>query len=477
MVGGAKERPAEGGRTLLRLFNTYFIGEVAIQAVAFLIGAYLARVLSRDAFGAWAFATSILAFLAVFAEGGTEVWGGREISTNPSSLRPSVIGVLRLRSVLALLAAFVLSMIAITTSPAQRWVLVLGAGSLAAVALQTTWAHRALHSSAPPAVMLVQRLMMFGLVILLVRHPDQAGTVTLLQGVTDVAAALLLLVLLVPRFRRVDAGRAPDLRALAFDAAPLGAARLLRNLPPTMATVLLGYLLPIAEVGEFGAALRIAVLLLIVAAVFNVVTFPVIARASQRGGEGEVRVVCATLRLLLLLIAPICIGGILVSEPLLRVTFTSDYVQATSALQILFVGFAAQSLSDSLRRILHARRRASLDLARVLLATALTFIIGPFAIPPWGATGAAFTIALGEIILLGLAWHSLRSTLPAREVWSIARSSLMPALLMGIAVFPLRELPVAVPILSGFAFYAGMIWLRRRSVQSELRTLDEFGPS
>ena len=127
------------------LFVLNFGSEVGGQAIAFIIGAYLARVLSPEAFGAGIFATAVLGFLIVLVDGGTDSWGAREVSATPESLQPSVSGVIRLRIALAALALCVLVGVALTRPDLQRYVLLFGAGSVLAMATQTAWAHRALH--------------------------------------------------------------------------------------------------------------------------------------------------------------------------------------------------------------------------------------------------------------------------------------------------------------------------------------------
>ena len=467
-------RPLSAPGPILRNFSLILGGEVLGQLIAFAAGIYLARALGVEGFGVLVLAASIVLYLQIFVDGGTEVWGMREVGARPDRLREAAGSILALRLCLAAVVAVVLAVAAVVAGPEQRWALLAGLVSIAAFALQTNWAHRALESAAPAAATLLQRLLFLALAIAFVRAEDQAPRAILLQGGAEMFAALLLLLLLLPRLRGGSlAIRGASIVALLRAAWPFCAARGLRNLPIVVMTAALSFFLMDAQTGYFGAALRVATLLLVVSSAFGLATFPALSRAGAIGGETELKVVAALMRLLALVVMPVAIGGLLLAPPMVEFLFTRAFAPASLPLQVLLVSMLLQALSDNLRRVLHVRHRQHEDLTYVAGTTGLALLSAALLLPLAGALGASAALAIGEVALLVLAWRAVYRGEQSRAafVQGFAAAAAVSALVAACALAGRLLLPFPAAASVVALVYLIVLWSRRLAILHDFATL------
>ncbi|MBY0330168.1 MAG: oligosaccharide flippase family protein [Acetobacteraceae bacterium] len=465
---------------MARNFALLLLGEMAGQVVAFLVTAHLARALGPGGFGIWTFAVSVIVYLTVVVDAGTEAWGMREVSTRPARLRPAVAGVVGLRLALAGLAAAAVVTLAAAGAfgPERGWALAFGAVSLLGFALNPAWALRGIEVAAPVAAAnLLQRLVFAGLAVALVGAPGDVRYTTLWQGVADLAAAGLCLAALVPHggLPWRAAFRLARAWAVLRRSWPMGASRALRGAMSTAGVVVLAYTWPDAVVGEFGAALRLALGLLLVSSIFGLVVLPATARACRRGGPEEAKVVTATFHLLGTLLVPLCVGLAVLAEPVLALVFGPGYAAAALPLRILMAMVVVMGLSDNLRRVLQARHRQGLDLRLVVAAAVVGLAVTGPTVWFGGAAGAAAAMLAGESVLMILAAVAVRRTGPSGALAASLAGPALAAAVMAAGVLLLRHLSLAVSVPAGAAIYAAMLLLWRRRLLADLHRLEGGG--
>lgn len=454
-------------------FSILIASELTGQAIAFGLGAYLARKLGAQGFGVWAYAASIVTYLLIVVDGGTEVWGQREVSAHPGRLRQLIVNVGIVRLTLVLLAIVVLLVVAAASPVDHRWALIFGIGSLLVFVAQTSWAHRGLESVGPATSNLVQRVLMAGLAFSFIHSPSQGAEVMLWQSLSDGAGALVLLLLLWPRLSiRSASERVPTPSAVLRAAWPLGASRILRGLPHAATMILLGANWPISEVAHFGVATRIALAVLVVSSVFSLVTFPALTRAHLAGGQSEQKATHAAVRLFALIFTPAIVGLVMVAHPFVVMAFSHQYVASVRPLQLLGVGFFMTGLTDNLRRLLHARHQQALDLRLVFLATTVGLGSASLLVPKHGALGAGWALILGEAALLGLILFAIRR---AGLTLGLLQAFAFPAcasILMAGAIGLLGSNSLAVSVLAGAAVYGSVMLFRRKPILADLSALE-----
>ena len=453
-----------------------FVGETTAQALGFLLTAYLAQVLGPAGFGVWIFATAVITYLGMVVESGADTWGMREISASVSRARETLDAVIGFRLVVAAIASALLVTAAhlFVATPDRRLALTFGLLSVVAMALQSHWVLRSLDANVPvAAASAAQRIAVMLLAIALVRAPSDAAYVTLWQGLAEVLTALVLLAVVARRagapFRHV---RTPLVRRVALESWPIGVSRLLRGSTYTITVVTLARFWPDAIVGEYGAAYRIPMALLAISTIFGGAVAPAVARACATSLSDAGRVGGATLRLLVVLVLPIAVGGAVLAHPVLTLVFSSRFAGAVVLYQLLLATVLLASLSDLLRRVLHFSHHEREDLRCVMIAVCVGVVLSFVLIPAYGSGGAVAVALIVEAVLLALEAAAVRRAGISLPVVVPIMRPVLAAAVMGAAIFPLRGLSLAVSVPIGALVYLGVLTALGDRTIAELHVLD-----
>lgn len=458
------------GSRVLRNFALQLGGEFGGQAVAFIIAIYLARVLDPHGFGVWVFASSILLYCTVIIDGGTDVWGMREIAARPGRLKRLAAAIFRSRLLLGIPAAVVVVAFLIVGSRDEHTALLLGLPILLAFMFNTAWAHRGLETGLTGPAVLIQRLAMLVLVYALVTSTADAEYVTLWQAIAESLGMVILLLALLPRFRKAHRASARIATRYVFAHSwPLAAVKAMRSMTAISAIVALNFASTKVEVGYYGAALRMATILVLTSTVFINVAFPALSRACRRAGQA--RVIDASVRLLFSVTAPIAVGGIVLAGPLIRDVMSPEFAKASTMLAILFGGHFAMAISDQLRRILAARHMQRLDFKLTCVATLFAVVCTILLASSYGGVGAAIALLSGEALLVALSLWGVARTGPAVAILRDSARPLAGAAVMGAAVLLTAGTPLLTRLAVGVGVYLCWAWLNRRQLQNDVKLI------
>ena len=445
-----------GGRAL-RNFSLQLGGELIGQVIAFVAALYLARALDPHGFGVWVFASSVLLYFTIVIDGGTDVWGMREVAARPRRLVRLVRAIIASRLLLGAAAIGAVVIFAQFVDRDDSRALVVGLPILVAFMFNTSWAHRGLETGMTGLSVVLQRITWLVLALLLIKTPADAHFATFWQGVSEATGVAALFLLLIPRMRK-QAGSAPkiSLGTVFAHSWPLAVSRSMRALTATFAIVVLNLTNSNAEVGEYGAALRVGTILVLVSTVFSNAAFPGLARACR--GRDQAAVIAAAMRLLATVIAPIAVGGAILAGPLIKILFPPEFADAAAMLAILMLAYTAMAISDLLRRILTARRHQQLDLKLTAVGTMISVIATLWLAADFGGVGAAIAMVIGELAICLLALWGVARTGPAVAILTESFRPMAGALLMGAVVWLASGLPLLVRIGIGALIY--IAWLK-----------------
>lgn len=445
-----------GGR-VLRNFSLQLGGELVGQAIAFVAALYLARALDAHGFGVWVFASSVLLYFTIVIDGGTDVWGMREVAARPRRLRRLLNAIIGSRLLLGAAAMAAVAIFAQFVDHANQRALMVGLPILVAFMFNTAWAHRGLETGMTGLTVVLQRVTWLVLALLLIKSPDDADFVTFWQGVSEATGVVVLFLLLIPRLRAQGGAKTNiSIGAVFAHSWPLALTRAMRALTATFAIVVLNLSNSDAEVGYYGAAMRVGTILVLVSTVFSNAAFPGLSRACR--GDDQASVIAAAMRLLAIVIAPIAVGGAVLSSPLIRALFPPHFVQAAPMFAILMLAYAAMATSDLLRRILTARRHQQLDLRLTAVGTIISIVATLWLARGYGGLGAAVAMVVGELAILALARWGVARTGPSVAILSEGALPVVGALLMGGIVWLTGGLPLIARI--GIGLLAYIAWLK-----------------
>jgi O-antigen/teichoic acid export membrane protein len=226
-----------------------------------------------------------------------------------------------------------------------------------------------------------------------------------------------------------------------------------------------------AEAGWYGAAYKPFEALLFVPMTFLSVVFPVLSIYHRERPTELLDALNRFFKALLLIGWPMSVGIFVLSGPLTSVLLGPAYARSQPAIAILALSLGFAFINNAFIGALSAAdHQASFTwaagwslVANVGLNLAL--------IPTFGYIGASWATVMTEIVLGTVGW-----TLTARHIGRVAVLSLswrivLAGLIMGLAVFPFRDLSglrIAIPIAVGVVVYAVAVLALRALTRDEI---------
>jgi O-antigen/teichoic acid export membrane protein len=160
--------------------------------------------------------------------------------------------------------------------------------------------------------------------------------------------------------------------------------------------VVLSRLVPVDQVGYYGAAQRVLTMCQEVVQSMMVVTLPLLAASAARHADFQ-QVMARATKYVLMVGLPAAVGAMLVGGDLLTLIFGAKFAPSGPILTVLMWSFVPFGLMKLLGAGLTASDRQGADLAINLVVLAVTLALLVSAIPILGAVGAAVAV-LGSVV-------------------------------------------------------------------------------
>ncbi|MBK8177890.1 MAG: flippase [Planctomycetes bacterium] len=448
----ATESDGRVGRSFLALAS----GDGLARVIAFAAGVYVARTLSKEAFGVVTLSTGLLLYFTNIVECGIDLVGVRQVAHDEPSMRrlaPALVGT---RLALALLLALGIAAFsrAFLPEPEATVFSVYGI-SLIATALSTRWIHLGLERTRRVATArtLGECLYLAGVLLLVHRFQDLA-----LVPVAQLAGDALAAVILWISIRGL--GWRPEPRFAFSEARPV-----LSRSWPLVANVLLGLTIYNSDliflrifqgrgdVGLYSAAYQLISFLINMAAAYSLSLLPVLTRARPETGERGTlyaRAFGQTFSVAL----PIAVGGALVAPQIVSTVFGPEYAASTGALMILLgtIPFTMSKEVDLIALVVAGREATVMRMTAA--AVVVNLALNLWLIPRYGMIGAAWSTLATEAARALFARFCARAAGYPSPGPSGAARALVAAAAMGAALWFLPGLVLPAAVGLGAVVYA-----------------------
>ena len=226
------------------------------------------------------------------------------------------------------------------------------------------------------------------------------------------------------------------------------------------------------EAGWYGAAYKPIDSLLFIPISFLSVVFPVLSVYHRERRQDLLDAVNRFYKGLLLMGWPMAVGLSVLAGPVTALLYRSEYSNSKPALQVLALAMGIAFVNNAFIGALNASDRQSSFTWAAAWSLVVNVILNVTMIPIFGYMGAAWATVLTELTLAIAGW-----ILTARHVGRVAVFSqswrvIVAGLVMGVAVYPLRDLQgfyVAVPVVAGSVVYVSAVLLLRGLTGEEIR--------
>jgi O-antigen/teichoic acid export membrane protein len=399
----------------------------------------------------------------------------RDVSSDPERA-PGLLGTVLKTQALAAVAvvgvAIGLAFAAIIPGPASAVALALAFGvtlaSIASRAFEATLTGRGRAPSVAVARIARGVALLAGTALVVIVHP---GIETfLLAGIgAELVGTATAGVLCLRATRPLFTGPVGELRTLLLRALPFALLAGFNLVYARIDLVMLGLLSTKSAVANYGVASRLLETAIVVPAYFGSAFLATVAQGALSPVLTGVRTARA-IRYILIVCVPLAFGLAIAGDPLVRLFAGRAYSPAGTILALLspiLVLVASYGVLSNLQiAIDRTATLVKINLAGVVVKVALNL----YAIPAYGAKGAAVAAVVAEAAVVVAQWSTARSqvSLPDFAGWC-GKLALCAAAMIGAGALVLAAASWALALVAGLAVFAAAAWLSHCMSPHELR--------
>ncbi len=236
-------------------------------------------------------------------------------------------------------------------------------------------------------------------------------------------------------------------------------------------SLMLSVMTPPEVLGWYGLPTKLFGTLMFIPVILSTAWLPRLAAAATDGDQALWRVARAPLQIVVALSLPVCVGVVLVASRLISLLYGPDFTESVPVMTWLALSVPPMYMNIMVNQILIARRQQMLWTKAMAVACVINPVLNVLLIPYFqrtrgnGAIGAAISLLLTELVLVGIGVVVIRSCFNREFLDRLARATLATAG-MGLAVLAARSFGFAPAIVTGLVVYPVLaIWLGAVSLQ------------
>lgn len=260
-------------------------------------------------------------------------------------------------------------------------------------------------------------------------------------------------------------------RQFLQESLPVGGAAVITFAYFKMDTILLSIFSTPAAVGIYNLAYKIIENLTFFPAMVVGLVLPVLSRYIGSERDKFELVANKTLKVFLILLAPLVVGGLILADSLVALVGGEGFAASAAVLRVLIFALVFIFLGNLFNAILivgnqQARLMRALAFVAVMNISANLFFIERYAYmaAAWISVATEFlVVCIGLFLIL----RHIRYRPRVEHGFRIVAA----ALIMGAGLFLIKEWNIALVLPIGMAMYGAALWLTQAIRQSELKTL------
>lgn len=467
-------------RSIVRNYGIAAVGEAVSKGSAFVATVAVARAFAPDDFGRFSFVVALVTIAMLFSDVGLQVATTRAIARERTRASEYVSAAL---IVGVGFAAAAYSAVAIAAAAGAfphgvgRPVAVYAVVLFLAAGVNAYWSLLR-GNDRQDLVYLTYAISSVALLVAVVTAAVGGASLVEILVLYVAAIALRLVVTIGVVWWKVDrprflVARAPT-RALLAAAPAAAVAYVLQEVYSHGDVVLLGFLVPAADVGSYAAAYRLVdAVTFLTAGALTAAVFPVFSRLSREAPEQVPALYNRLIRLLAAALVPAVLVFVAVSRPLVDAVYSFPNDDAATIFALLAPAAMLIAVNFTTMFLALAIGRTGAAIAAGVVAAIVNIAMNLAAVPLVGVEAAAVATVLAEIVMVATFVIVLRRSGFATETGrtvAIAAAALLPPLAFAVA-FPSRDIEFAVV---GIPFAVGVVAATGLVRLSDLRRLRVF---
>lgn len=459
-------------RRLSQNFFSIILSDVGRRLLGFLAVAYLARKVGTANFGAINIGFTVLSYAMMVSSAGLNSFGTRSVAQGAP---PTIINdILSVRLVTSSVAFGLVAFVALFFIPNDltATLIILFNVSLFAQAVLLEWYFQGREEMTVIGFGRFASAVLYLLLLLvLVRTPDDLMWVAFASVAGDMLAAAILF----STFKRQHADfhfalHLSRWKSLFAEAFPIGVGSMMAHFSVNLPPLALGILMTNSDVGIYSAASKLVFFMLMFDRVLSTLLLPASSRLHTYTPERLLSVLSTALKWIILIVLPLCVGGMLLADELLFLIYGAQYIQAADIFRILIWYFSFTMLhtiySVGLIAIEKEKIYSKVMFVSMLIYT-ITIITG---ILIFGILGAAVAVVVSEAVtLLMMRFRFERFMQVPFPIQTV--KMIVAAILMGVVLLFLPPVHVLLSIAIGGTIYLGTLLATRALTLHDITAL------
>lgn len=384
-----------------------FIYNISITLAQYVAGLivfpHVSRCLGVELMGKTSFATNVVAYFSLFALLGASVVGAREVAIcrddfkKRSAVYSSVMSVILVLSMISLVAMTV-SVFIIPKFYDSRLLLLIGSFSLIFTSLQIEWLYQGIQKFEYIAKRSILVKAIYCISIFLFVRDQNDYLIYYSLTVFSVVLNGIINLLYSRRYVKFSF-RDVQLKKFLKPICMFGVNKILISMYTTVNVLYLGIVCNDVEVGYYSTANKLFAILLGVISAFTTVILPKMSSmAAEKSMDDFNALVSKSFSLILSVSIPICIGGIVLAQDIIRLLAGSGYEGAIIPMQIIMPVIVLTGAAQvCIMQVLIPLKKDKVVLYASAIGAVSAMLLNFLFVGKLGATGSALVLLLSEL--------------------------------------------------------------------------------
>lgn len=457
--------------------------EIVNKILALILTIAIARYLGDIGFGQYSFVITMMMLFQVLADFGLDALTIREVAKNLDKTQAYLGNILALKFGLGLVSFILLSIVInLMNKPAAVVYGTYIAGltviffSLANTFNSIFNAHERLDLKA--LLSILTRAVVFGLTLLAIAYKSSLIVIISVILISEILRTIISWLICGRKFVPIRFSIDFSLcKKFLITSIPFALISIIALIYFKIDIVMLSLMKDDQVVGWYSAAYALLSALLFITDAYNLAIFPALSRYATQAKELLAFSWERSVKYLLVISLPISVGTTILADRFISLFYSSGYAPATSALQILIWTLPWIFVNSINMRVLYATDKQKEATAVAIISMCLNILFNYILIPKYSYIGASLATILVEIINVSIFFWLVSKLLVLKaDMGKILPRPLFAALVMGVVIYYLRFLNLAVLIATGAALYSTLLFVLGAFDEDDKRIIRKLVP-
>lgn len=466
-------------QTIVKNIFWLSFGQIGSRLIRAIIIIYAARILGAAEYGVFSYALGLAGFFTIFADLGLSALLTREVAANPEKRSHYFASAFGLKIFLLVITAFLVIFLAPKFSNIKEAIPLLPLVALL-VALDNfrdfIFAYfRGIEKMEIEGFLVVIMNSVIAIAGFIVLSFSKTAGALLFSYIASVAALSVAAFYFIKDLLKKIVADFNKTIALEFlrNCWPLAFAGLFGIFMLNIDIIMLGWWRTSQEIGYYSVSQRVVQIFYALSAIIASAVFPAFSRfVKQKDFERAKLLNEKVVSLLYFLALPLVVGGLILSQPIIKFLFGKEYLPASLSFQLLIltllVQFPAVILGNSIFAYNQQRKLAYY----VGFGSLSNIVFNALLIPFWGISGAALATIIAQSTYIFPLWFKIKKIInfsTLRHLKKIVAS----AATMGIFSYIFNQfgLNIVINIIISAGIYFVILYLMKENTINEIKSL------